>query len=201
MGKKKIPWEKAIGEFLRGRKASLALAESCTGGLVSDRITDVPGSSDYFEGAIVSYSLKAKAKYLGLSLTYLKRYGAVSGTVARKMAEGVRKAFGATYGLSTTGVAGPTGGTERTPVGTVFIGFSDGRRSIALREQFNGGRRAVKKQASERALQWLYETLRSSQSKGEHRSNTPCLGGPPRTMKTLPVSSQPPRRLDRVSSS
>lgn len=159
MRKGTIEWEKAIGDLLRKQRATLAVAESCTGGLVSDRITDVSGSSDYFEGAIVSYSLKAKARHLGLSLTHLERYGAVSGSVAKKMAEGVRKAFGTTYGLSTTGVAGPTGGTKRTPVGTVFIGFSDGRKSVAIREGFGGGRRTVKEQACERALQWLYETL------------------------------------------
>jgi len=165
MRKGSIQWEKAIGDLLREQRATLAVAESCTGGLVSDRITDVSGSSDYFEGAIISYSLKAKARHLGLSLTYLERYGALSGSVAKKMAEGVRKAFGTTYGLSTTGVAGPTGGTKRVAVGTVFVGFSDGKKSLTLREQFRGGRRAVKEQASERALRWLYETLSRSLSK------------------------------------
>lgn len=181
MQRGRIRWEEAIGDLLRARGQTLAVAESCTGGLVSDRITNVSGSSDYFEGAIVSYSLKAKARHLGLSRKDLERHGAVRAMVAKEMAKGVRKAFGTTYGLSTTGVAGPTGGSERTPVGTVFIGFSDGRKSVAIREGFEGGRRAVKEQASERALQWLYETLsrsafrsrmgRSDEAKRDRRSS------------------------------
>src|SRR4030066_69767 len=109
---------------------TLSGAESCTGGLVSNRITNVSGSSDYFEGGIVTYSNKAKAQHLGIPLKYIERYGAVSSQIAKKMAEGVRQAFHTTYGLSTTGVAGPTGGTKKTPVGTVFIGISVEKRTI-----------------------------------------------------------------------
>jgi len=144
---------------LRARGQTLSVAESCTGGLVSDRITDSPGSSDYFKGGIVSYSIEAKTRHLDIPLRLIKRYGVVSPQVARRMAEGARKAFQTTYGLSTTGVAGPTGGSRNTPVGTVFIGFSDEKNSLAIKERFKGNRRQIKEQAAERALQLLYEKL------------------------------------------
>ena len=123
------------------------MAESCTGGLVSDRITNVSGSSDYFEGGIVSYSIKAKAQHLGIPLKYIERYGAVSPQVAKKMAEGVRQAFHTTFGLSTTGVAGPTGGTKKTPVGTVFVGVADERGTFVKKLKLKGSRREIKEKA------------------------------------------------------
>lgn len=151
--------EKLISALLRAREATLSIAESCTGGLVSDRITNVSGSSDYFKGAIVSYSIDAKARHLDIPLKYLEKYGAVSPQVAKKMAEGVRKAFGSTFGLSTTGVAGPTGGTPESPVGTVFIAVSDGRKTLVKGESLKGSRRMVKEKAAERSLRFLYENL------------------------------------------
>jgi PncC family amidohydrolase len=151
--------EKAIGNLLRGKGWTLSIAESCTGGLVSDRITNVPGSSDYFEGGMVTYSNESKAKHLRIPLDYIRRYGAVSPQVARKMAQGVRKAFSTTFGLSTTGVAGPTGGTKRAPIGRVFIGFADGRKTWVRKEDLKGSRREIKKQAAERSLEFLYEIL------------------------------------------
>jgi nicotinamide-nucleotide amidase len=153
------PLEKTIGTYLRERGWTLSVAESCTGGLVSDRITNVSGSSDYFEGGMVTYSNESKAKHLGIPLDYIKRYGAVSPQVARKMAQGVRKAFSTTFGLSTTGVAGPTGGTKRAPIGRVFIGFADGKRAWVRKLDLKGNRREVKEKASEKALQFFYETL------------------------------------------
>jgi len=151
--------EKAIGNLLRGKGWTLSIAESCTGGLVSDRITNVSGSSDYFEGGMVTYSNESKAKHLRIPLDYIRRYGAVSPQVARKMAQGVRKAFSTTFGLSTTGVAGPTGGTKRAPIGRVFIGFADGRKTWVRKEDLKGSRREIKKQAAERSLEFLYEIL------------------------------------------
>jgi nicotinamide-nucleotide amidase len=151
--------EKTIGDHLRNRGWMLSIAESCTGGLISDRITNVPGSSDYFEGGMVTYSNESKAKHLGIPLDYIKRYGAVSPQVARKMAQGVRKAFNTTFGLSATGVAGPTGGTKRAPSGRVFIGLADGRRTWVKQEDFKGSRREIKEKASEKALQIFYEKL------------------------------------------
>lgn len=138
---------------------TLSVAESCTGGLVSDRITNVSGSSDYFEGGIVSYSIQAKAEHLHIPRKYIERHGAVSPQVAKRMAEGARKAFNTTLGLSTTGVAGPTGGTRETPVGTVFIGFSDSRETVVRKENLKGSRREIKEKAAEQALLFFYERL------------------------------------------
>ncbi len=151
--------EKVIGEYLRERKWTLSIAESCTGGLICDRITNISGSSNYFEGGMVTYSNESKAKHLGISLDYIKRHGAVSPGVARKMAQGVRKAFHTTFGLSTTGVAGPTGGTKRSPIGRVFIGLSDGQRTWVRKEDLKGNRRDIKKQAAESGLEFLYKIL------------------------------------------
>ena len=151
--------EKQIGALLRKRGWTLSVAESCTGGLVSHRITNVSGSSGYFEGGVVSYSNRAKAEHLGMPPAYLQKHGAVSAEVARKMAEGVRKAFQTDFGLSTTGVAGPTGGTKKTPVGVVFIALSDGRRSRVRKERFRGTRLQIKQQASQRCLEFLREHL------------------------------------------
>ena len=151
--------EKAIGDLLRENGRTLSVAESCTGGLVSDRITNVAGSSDYFEGGIVSYSIKAKAQHLGIPLKYIEKYGAVSPQVAKKMAEGVRQAFHTTCGLSTTGVAGPTGGTKKTPVGAVFIGISVENRTIVKKLKLRGHRRAIKEKSAEEGLRFLYEQL------------------------------------------
>ena len=151
--------EKLIGDRLREKGWTLSIAESCTGGLVSDRVTNVSGSSDYFEGGVVSYSIQAKARHLGIPLAYVRRHGAVSPEVAKRMAEGVRRVFRTTFGLSTTGVAGPAGGTKRTPVGTVFIGLSDGKETLAIKGSFKGCRRDIKEQAAERCLQYLYERI------------------------------------------
>jgi nicotinamide-nucleotide amidase len=151
--------EKTIGSLLRDKGWTLSIAESCTGGLVCDRITNVSGSSDYFMGGMVTYSNESKAKYLGIQLHEIKRYGAVSPQVAKKMAQGVRKAFNTTFGLSTTGVAGPTGGTKRSPIGRVFIGFANERRTWVKKEDLKGSRREIKKKAVERALQLFYGTL------------------------------------------
>jgi len=151
--------EKEIGALLRKRVWTLSVAESCTGGLVSHRLTTVSGSSGYFEGGVVSYSNRAKAAHLGIPPAYLQKHGAVSSEVARKMAEGVRKAFQTDFGLSTTGVAGPTGGTKKTPVGVVFIALSDGRRSRVRKERFRGTRLQIKQQASQRCLEFLREHL------------------------------------------
>ena len=151
--------EKRIGDLLRNKGWTLAIAESCTGGLICDRITNVSGSSDYFEGGMVTYSNESKARHLGIPLEYIKRCGAVSPQVAKRMAQGVRKAFQTTTGLSTTGVAGPTGGTKRSPIGRVLIGVAIGRRTWVRQEDFEGSRREIKEKATERGLEFFYETL------------------------------------------
>ena len=151
--------EMAIGKRLRNRGETLSIAESCTGGLVSDRITNVPGSSDYFEGSVVCYSNLAKVHHLHIPLKTLERFGAVSSEVAGRMAQGIRKTFHTGFGLSTTGVAGPTGGTKKTPVGTVFIGCSDGKRTWVKKLALKGSRREIKKEAADKALLFLQECL------------------------------------------
>ena len=162
-----VELEKVIGDLLRDNRMTLSVAESCTGGLVSDYITNVSGSSGYFEGGIVSYSIGAKAEHLGIPPKYIERYGAVSPKVARRMAEGVRKAFHTTIGLSTTGVAGPTGGTKKTPVGTVFIGLADRGETFAKKLNLKGTRREIKKEAARRSLAFLYERLARSRRSSE----------------------------------
>jgi len=151
--------EKRIGDLLGKKGWTLAIAESCTGGLICDRITDVSGSSDYFMGGMVTYSNESKAKHLGIPLNYIKRYGAVSTQVAKKMAQGVRHTFNTTFGLSTTGVAGPTGGTKRSPVGRVFIGLAEGRKVWVKKVDLKGNRREIKKKAAERGLEFFCEIL------------------------------------------
>ena len=152
--------EKTIGDFLRKKGWTLSIAESCTGGLICDRITNVSGSSDYFMGGMVNYSNESKARHLGIPLEDIKKYGAVSPQVAKKMAQGVRKAFKANFGLSTTGVAGPTGGTKRSPIGRVFIGVAIGKRTWVRQHDFKGSRREIKRKAAERSLEFLYRILR-----------------------------------------
>ena len=151
--------ERLIGELLRERGWTVSIAESCTGGLVCDRITDVPGSSDYFEGGMVNYSNESKEKHLRIPLDDIRKYGAVGPQVARKMAQGVRKTFRTTFGLSTTGVAGPTGGTKRSPVGRVFIGLAAGRKVWVKKLDLKGNRREIKKQSAERSLELLHKIL------------------------------------------
>jgi len=151
--------EKAIGDLLRQKGWTLSIAESCTGGLICDRITNISGSSDYFMGGMVTYSNESKAKHLGIPLDYIEEYGAVSPQVARRMAQGVRKAFNTTFGLSTTGVAGPTGGTKRSPVGRVFVGLAAGRKVWVKKLDLKGTRRTIKEEAAEKALDFLYEVL------------------------------------------
>ena len=151
--------EKLIGDLLRRKGWTLSIAESCTGGLICDRITDVPGSSDYFMGGMVNYSNESKARHLGVPLNDIKKHGAVSSLVARKMAQGVMKTFHTTFGVSTTGIAGPTGGTRKKPVGTVFIAVSDGKRILVKKERLKGSRRQIKNDAAEKSLELLYERL------------------------------------------
>lgn len=120
-----IPMEAVVGRLLSEEKATLAVAESCTGGLISHMLTNVPGSSDYFLFSGITYSNESKKKVLGVSSEVLEQYGAVHEKTAKEMAEGVRRISDADYGLSTSGIAGPSGGTDDKPVGTVCIGLAD----------------------------------------------------------------------------
>jgi competence/damage-inducible protein CinA C-terminal domain len=145
-----------VGDSLRAAGAMVAVAESSTGGLVCSRLTDVPGSSEYLDRGVVSYSNAAKVELLGVDSTTLDEHGAVSAPTAREMAAGVRELSGTAYGVSTTGVAGPGGGTPQTPVGTVYIGVAhgDGDQSAvsAQRHEFDGTRQECKRQFARQAL-------------------------------------------------
>lgn len=147
--------EGVVGSLLRERGLRLAVAESCTGGLISSLLTDVPGSSDYFDRSVVAYSNRAKVSLLGVAPAIMRAKGAVSGEVAVQMARGVRRISRSDVGLSATGIAGPGGGSETKPVGLVFVGLSAGRRAFAVRWRFPGDRRRVKIRAARAALNLL----------------------------------------------
>ncbi|HET7478359.1 MAG TPA: competence/damage-inducible protein A [Rubrobacteraceae bacterium] len=150
--------ESAVGRLLREHGATLAVAESCTGGLIAKRLTDTPGSSAYFEEGLVTYSNEAKERHLGVPREMLVQHGAVSEQVAGAMAEGVRKAAGTDYGLSVTGVAGPDGGTEEKFVGLVYVGVSDAQKTEAERLDLSAwarSRDAIRERSANRALDLL----------------------------------------------
>jgi nicotinamide-nucleotide amidase len=154
--------EGVVGALLVSQQKTLGIAESCTGGLVSERITDVPGSSRYFRGSVIAYHNDLKRGCLGVSAATLARVGAVSAQAAKQMAAGVRHLTGADVGLAVTGIAGPTGGTKTKPVGLVYLGLADGRRILTQRHQFFGDRSAVRSQATQAALDWLRRYLLNS---------------------------------------
>ncbi len=151
--------EEQIGERLKFRGQGLATAESCSGGLIAHRITNVPGSSAYFLGGVVSYSNDAKVSLLGVTPHTLQTHGAVSEAVAREMAEGARERFAADYTVACTGIAGPTGGTAEKPVGLVYIGAAGPGGTRVERCQFNGDRMSIKEQTADRALRMVLEAL------------------------------------------
>ncbi|MEW5747299.1 MAG: nicotinamide-nucleotide amidohydrolase family protein [Candidatus Thermoplasmatota archaeon] len=148
-----------VGSALRAKGLTIAVAESCTGGRLGDMITSVPGSSDYFLGGVISYSDEAKVGLLGVSPESLEAEGAVSEAVARQMAEGARRAFGADVGVSTTGIAGPDGGSPSKPVGLVFIAASTEGGTVCSRHVFPGARDDVKTRSSESALALVRDLL------------------------------------------
>lgn len=154
-----VPLARMIGRALRRRRLSLAVAESCTGGLLSKRITDVAGASRYFKGGTVAYSDEIKRQDLGVPKALLARHGAVSIEVARGMAQGVRRRYGASVGLSVTGIAGPSGGSRRKPVGLVYIGLAAESGAQTLECRFSGDRSKVRLQAAARALEILWRWL------------------------------------------
>lgn len=146
---------------LKRQKLTIATAESCTGGLIGHTFTNVSGSSEYFERGIISYSNKAKVELLGVSESLLKEQGAVSEEVAKTMAENVRKRSDVNIGISTTGIAGPLGGTKEKPVGLVYIGVSTEKDNIVKKFIFTGDRIQNKVSTCNVALNMLLEILTS----------------------------------------
>ena len=145
--------EEVVGRILTEKKLTIAIAESCTGGHIANRITDVSGSSLYFERGVITYSNQSKIDLLNVPAELIERHGAVSKEVAEAMASGVRTLAGTTIGLSTTGIAGPTGGTDAKPVGLVWIGYADAETTLALKFTFGEGRTRIKERASQAALE------------------------------------------------
>jgi nicotinamide-nucleotide amidase len=151
--------EQVVGLYLMMRGATLAVAESCTGGMLGERLTSVPGSSRYFLGGVVCYSDKLKTQLVDVPETLIKRKGAVSAEVAEALAKGVRRCVGAALGVSITGVAGPEGGTPDKPVGTVFIALADGRRVKSEKHRFLGNRVRIRWQSTQAALDMVRRKL------------------------------------------
>jgi len=148
------PEQKVFKKFTQNAK-TLAIAESCTGGLIGDRLTNVPGASAFFLLGITAYDNKAKSKILGVPSALVKKHGAVSKQVVRAMAQGVRKILKTDYGLGVTGIAGPGGFTKNKPVGLVFIALSSGPETIVKKFLFKGTRLAIKQKAGQAALKML----------------------------------------------
>ncbi len=148
-----------VARLFRERELTLALAESCTGGLIAKRITDLPGSSAYFSQGIVAYANEAKERLLGVPAELLVNVGAVSREVAEAMANGVRERAGCDLGLAVTGVAGPDGGSEEKPVGTVYIALADAEGCRVERFRFGGSRDKVRIRTAVMALDWLRHRL------------------------------------------
>ncbi len=155
----KIRLEAEIGELLARRGWSLAVAESCTGGLVSHRLTNVPGSSRYFLGSVVSYANDAKVKLLGVRPETIEVHGAVSPQTAQEMAQGARRLFQADLAVAVTGIAGPGGGTPEKPVGVVFVHLSAPETEWSERHLWAGGREENKAQSAEAVLLLLRRYL------------------------------------------
>jgi PncC family amidohydrolase len=153
----------ALAERLQGlclgRSLTVGAAESCTGGMIADALTDVPGSSGYFQGAIVAYANEVKERELGVSNDLLTAHGAVSAQVARAMAIGARERLGVDVAVAVTGVAGPGGGTESKPVGLVYVAVADRWGSDVRRHHWTGDRAANKAAAAQAALSLLIDRI------------------------------------------
>jgi nicotinamide-nucleotide amidase len=149
------PFENVVGAALLANHATIATAESCTGGLVAERLTRVPGSSAYFLGGVVCYSDGSKTAFAGVPEDVIKTRGAVSSEVASALAEGIRRRCGATLGAGITGIAGPDGGTSEKPVGTVHIALASEKGNRESRFLFPGDRERVRWQASQVTLDWV----------------------------------------------
>ena len=151
--------EEIVGRMLNERRETVAVAESCTGGLIGMRLTEVPGSSSYFMEGAVTYANEAKMKTLGVSGETLSAHGAVSSEAAEEMARGMRELAGTDHAVSVTGIAGPGGGSEEKPVGTVFVGYAGPSGSKSMKFLLPGDRELVRWRASQAALDYLRRRL------------------------------------------
>jgi nicotinamide-nucleotide amidase len=152
--------EQIVIYYLGLRQSTLAVAESCTGGMVAARITSVPGASRYFLGGAIVYADTLKNAFAGVTAEMIAQHGAVSAEVAKALANGIRLRTGATLGLAVTGIAGPTGGTEEKPVGLVHIALSDATKTESIEKHFRGDRQRVRDWTSQQALDLLRRRLR-----------------------------------------
>ncbi|WP_407399468.1 CinA family protein [Anaerovibrio sp.] len=152
--------EEEAGKLLLDSHQTIACAESCTGGLLTSRLTDVAGSSAYVLGSIVSYTNEVKISHLGVNEETLKQFGAVSEQTAREMAGGVRGRISADIGVGITGIAGPGGGSVEKPVGLVYISIAGPKGVIVVENHFKGSRSEIKKQTTDKALTMLIEYIR-----------------------------------------
>lgn len=159
--------EITLGETLRDQGLRLAIAESCTGGLIGHRITNLAGSSTYYMGSITAYAYEAKVRLLEVSWATLEKHGAVSDETVRQMALGVRRAMAADIGISVSGIAGPGGGTIDKPVGLVYFGLSTSKGDASTHKNFEGDREMVKIKAADFALQYLIEYLEGQDGQGD----------------------------------
>ncbi len=152
-------FERRLADILRQRDKTIAVAETFTGGLVTDMITNVPGASRYLLGGIVTYSDRSKVKSLGVREATLRVNGPVSEQTASEMATGVREHFGSDYGIAVTGLAGPGGASFGKPIGLVFFAFSDGRTTTVDRMEFTGDRLNIKRAAASEVLRMTVECI------------------------------------------
>jgi len=152
--------ERKIAECLKKSRQTLAIAESCSGGLIAHRITNIPGSSAYFKAGFVTYSNAAKQGILKIPTTVLRRHGAVSRPTAARMAQNARKTAQADLGIGVTGIAGPSGGTTQKPVGLVYIAVSKRSRTVCRKFLFKGSRQSIKRQTATAALVMLLKLLK-----------------------------------------
>jgi nicotinamide-nucleotide amidase len=147
--------EEVVGNLLKAKNIKVAVAESCSGGMLGEMITNIPGSSEYFQGGVISYNAKIKEELLKVPQEIIKKYGEVSEQVARLMAEGVRKCCYSDIGISITGIAGPGGATEKKKIGLVYMALANGKKTLIQKHQLFGNRQQIRLRASRRALNLL----------------------------------------------
>jgi len=147
--------EEVVGNLLKTKKLKVAVAESCTGGMMGEMITRIPGSSEYFQGGVISYNVRVKEDLLKVPSKIIKKYGEVSRQVAKLMAEGVQKYCHSNIGISITGIAGPGGATEKKKVGLVYMALADDKKTVAQKHQLFGNRQLIRLRSARRALNML----------------------------------------------